>query len=423
MTNTIPFFMQNQDAGYSELSSLNFTVGVVDPDDSGLTTSQIATLNTQGKTMFSYLDVGEAENFRSYWQSSWDSHPPSFVLAPDQGSPGDYLVAFWNTTWQGIMVNYIQTLAKEGYNGVFMDMGDAYTYPAVVAAYNHSDGTIANAYADYIIKLANAAKEINPNFKVMLNNGTGLLSNANLVHAIDGFDVEQPTFNSTDTALIHNVIAAGKTVTAINYDSTTSQQAAFIAKAVGDGYVPFESDTALDGYVTSTDYSIKTQLPANALSSLTSSVAQSSSSSTPSNEIITGTTGTQTLTGNGGNDTITAGIGNDSIVAGSGNDSIVLSSGNNTVAVGTGTSIIDNSTSHNNILFSTTSGYTTIINFVGHAFGGNTVLEFPTGVYSTPTLALMHVAYSGGNAFISIGDGHHVELMGVALYSLNIQDF
>jgi hypothetical protein len=80
MASTIAFIDQLQGANYSTLSSTNFEVGIVDPDSSGLTSPQISSLESSGKTLLAYLSIGLANNYRSYWQPSWNSSPPSFIL-------------------------------------------------------------------------------------------------------------------------------------------------------------------------------------------------------------------------------------------------------------------------------------------------------------------------------------------------------
>jgi uncharacterized protein (TIGR01370 family) len=451
MANTIPFFMQNQGASYSELSSLNFTVGVVDKDDTNLSNSQINTLNAQGKTIFSYVDIGEAENFRDYWQSSWNSNPPSFLLPENPNWPGDFGVKFWDPNWQKVMINEVQSIAKAGYDGMFMDMSDTYKYQDVINAYNGSDGSIENAMANYIIKLSEAGKAINPDFKVVPNNGTGLLNNAALLKAIDGFNVEGG-WSSSDNALLHKVTAQGKPVFAIDYSSSASGQEAFIAKAIAQGYVPFESNVALNGQIPNSDYTIADRLPDNWADSITGHGSAPDPTPTPTptpiptptptpshsingtegNNVLIGSSGTDTIAGLGGNDKIYAGLGNDKADGGNGNDLLYGNGGNDILRGGNGHDMmrggdgndtLTGGSGNDTFVFNTGSGKDVVMDFAVHSKGGNDVIELTSSVYSSVSQVMGHISYSGGNAFVDLGHGSQVELMGVAKGSLTASDF
>ncbi len=75
----IPFLYQLQRANYTNLSSRDFKVAVIDMDDSGLSANQVSNLIAQDKTMFTYLSIGEAEVYRDYWDG-WGRNPPDFLL-------------------------------------------------------------------------------------------------------------------------------------------------------------------------------------------------------------------------------------------------------------------------------------------------------------------------------------------------------
>src|SRR5688572_15934169 len=123
MSDTLAYIYQLQNISYQTLSSLKFKIAVVDDDATGLTASQITNLESSGKNVFTYLSVGEAEDYRSYWQDSWDSNPPDFLLGqnPDWGS---HYVKFWDPAWQKIVIDRAVEMAKEGYGGVVLDVVD-----------------------------------------------------------------------------------------------------------------------------------------------------------------------------------------------------------------------------------------------------------------------------------------------------------
>ena len=162
---SLAFIDELQGATYTSLSATDFAVGVVDPDDSGLTPTQIDSLQGAGKTLLAYLSVGEAETYRSYWQSNWNTSPPTFLLGADPDWPGSYNVKFWDPAWQQIVISQAVALAQTGYNGLMLDVVDAYAVASVAAA----DGGVDQARADmqqFVLSISAATKAVNPEFKI-----------------------------------------------------------------------------------------------------------------------------------------------------------------------------------------------------------------------------------------------------------------
>ena len=85
---TLPFLYQLQNATFQSLSAQSFNAAVIDMDKSGLSASQVHALQDQGKILFTYLSVGEAEDYRDYWSDgNWDQQKPSFVLGENPDGP------------------------------------------------------------------------------------------------------------------------------------------------------------------------------------------------------------------------------------------------------------------------------------------------------------------------------------------------
>jgi len=72
------FIYQLQNIDYKTLYSNNFDLAVIDWEEAGLSQSQLSDLQKQGKKIVSYLSIGEAENYRDYWQN-WDTNQPPFL--------------------------------------------------------------------------------------------------------------------------------------------------------------------------------------------------------------------------------------------------------------------------------------------------------------------------------------------------------
>jgi cysteinyl-tRNA synthetase len=285
-SSTLAFIVELQGTNYSSLSSTNFEVGIVDPDGSGLTASQISDLESSGKTLLAYLSIGLANDYRSYWLPSWNTSPPSFILGADKNWPGAYYVAFWSPDWQQIVINEAVALAKEGYDGVDLDVVDAYLLSNVAAA----DGGIAKARADmvnFVEAISVATKAVNPNFKIVQNNALDLLTinpddptsvtNASYLSYIDGVlaestfylpDNSQPVWSTYNLQYAAHAEAAGKTVFSIDYPSSTAAQQDFINQAIANGFVPYAAtpDQSLGATIESVNYQIPNLLPSDWLS-------------------------------------------------------------------------------------------------------------------------------------------------------------
>ena len=79
-----------------------------------------------------YMSIGEAENFRYYWQSSWDNNRPDWMDKPNPEFPDDFKVRYWDAEWQAIVfgnaASYLQKILAAGFDGVYLDIIDGYEY-------------------------------------------------------------------------------------------------------------------------------------------------------------------------------------------------------------------------------------------------------------------------------------------------------
>lgn len=112
------------------------------------TVDMVAQLRTKpdgsARKVLAYIDIGEAEDFRTYWTSSWKAPTangpgtPDFIIKADpDGWAGDYPVAFWDPRWQALWLGpngAVAQLAREGFDGVYLDWVEAYAEPSVAAA-------------------------------------------------------------------------------------------------------------------------------------------------------------------------------------------------------------------------------------------------------------------------------------------------
>lgn len=84
-----------------------------------------------GKRMLiSYMSIGEAENYRYYWQTNWTVGSPSFIVNENPNWQGNYVVKYWETEWQNIIFgnnnSYLKKILDAGFDGVYLDIIDAF---------------------------------------------------------------------------------------------------------------------------------------------------------------------------------------------------------------------------------------------------------------------------------------------------------
>lgn len=213
---------QLQDATYSSLYKQNVDVLVFDPDETNLSSDDISSLHSQGKTLIPYLSIGEAEDYRSYWVDDWNSNPPSFLEKENPDWEGNFKVKYWNEDWQNIILSKSKELALQGYDGLYMDIVDAYYY------FEEQGRTTAKQeMISFIEKIANQTRAVNPNFLIVPQNAVELYDDPLFASIIDGFGVEDIWFDgnsrqeSKDTTyrlkFLDNAVEDGKFVLSVDY--------------------------------------------------------------------------------------------------------------------------------------------------------------------------------------------------------------
>ena len=188
----------------------NTIKGLESFDTAGMVTHLHTKPDGTPRKVLAYIDIGQAENFRTYWTASWQapttSSPgtPDFILTADpDGWSGDYVVAFWDPRWQALWLGpngAVAQLAREGFDGVYLDWVEAYADPTVAAAAQAAGIDPAQAMADFIAKIRAAGRAINPQFAVIQQNASQLIDDAGasvLLPNVDAISQEDTWFGGT----------------------------------------------------------------------------------------------------------------------------------------------------------------------------------------------------------------------------------
>lgn len=77
-----------------------------------------------------YVSIGEAEDYRWYWQPGWLTDPPSWLGPENPDWPGNYLVRYWDPQWQAIIFgtdsSYVDMVIGSGFDGLYLDKIDSF---------------------------------------------------------------------------------------------------------------------------------------------------------------------------------------------------------------------------------------------------------------------------------------------------------
>lgn len=88
--------------------------------------------NGGSRLVICYMSIGEAEDYRYYWDASWNTMHPEWMAAENPDWPGNFKVKYWNADWQGIIYNnadsYLSKITAAGFDGVYLDIIDAFEF-------------------------------------------------------------------------------------------------------------------------------------------------------------------------------------------------------------------------------------------------------------------------------------------------------
>lgn len=81
------------------------------------------------RLLIGYMSIGEAENYRYYWQDDWEIGSPSYLVCKGYDK-SNIRVTYWEQAWKDILFDstdsYLQKIIGAGFDGVFLDVVDAY---------------------------------------------------------------------------------------------------------------------------------------------------------------------------------------------------------------------------------------------------------------------------------------------------------
>ncbi|MFX1256972.1 MAG: MJ1477/TM1410 family putative glycoside hydrolase [Promethearchaeota archaeon] len=212
------------------------------------------------KLLISYISIGEAEDYRFYWDESWDIDKDGI---PDTGSPnwldeenpewdGNYKVKFWIDSWKEIIFDYLDKIISAKFDGIYMDLIDAYEY------YKDDVPDSDELMVDFVGEISDYVKdEQGENFIVFVQNGEDLLKDSTYLDYIDGIGREDLFYNDDDETdeedredgvnNLNKVLENNKAVLIIDYPTSEEKKYNFYKLCINNGFLPYAAERDLNG--------------------------------------------------------------------------------------------------------------------------------------------------------------------------------
>lgn len=202
------------------------------------------------RLVLAYVNIGEAEDYRSYWRAAWAKQPPAWMGSANCRWKGDHRVRHWAPEWQAIIFgakgSYVGRVIEAGFDGVYLDRVDIYYYWRGERWQGGAD------MVDFVVRLSEWSKAARPGFLIMPQNGEELLADSRYRRAIDGIGKEDMLYGDrgNDAANVPERIeravrnfslarSEGLAVLAVEYTRKPDQIAMARARLAEMGFVPY----------------------------------------------------------------------------------------------------------------------------------------------------------------------------------------
>jgi cysteinyl-tRNA synthetase len=210
------------------------------------------------KIVLCYISIGQAERYRYYWQSEWDTNPPSWLDEPDPDWTDDYWVKYWEPDWQEIIYgspeSYLDQIIELGFDGIYLDRVDTYQYYEA-----RGRETAAQEMVDFIMTFTDYARQRRPGFGVFPQNAEELgLMFPDYLAAMTGIGIEDlyygyPRDHEASPAdwtanredILRQWVEARNLVLIVDYTSRPEQIEDAYLRARANGFVPYVADRSL----------------------------------------------------------------------------------------------------------------------------------------------------------------------------------
>lgn len=166
-------------------------------NDTRFTKAEVAEIKGDRSVLASYISIGEAADFRDYWDKDWTTtgkatgkltnEAPDWLGPVNPDWPESRKVRYWDDEWQEVMFNDKGTgdfdkIVKRGFDAAYLDIVDAYYFWGEEvrnkdreAGDPKNEKQAAQRMVDFIVDMAEHARETNPDFFMIPQNGAWII--------------------------------------------------------------------------------------------------------------------------------------------------------------------------------------------------------------------------------------------------------
>ncbi|MEK6235333.1 MAG: endo alpha-1,4 polygalactosaminidase, partial [Planctomycetales bacterium] len=186
---------------------------------------------------------------------------PSFLLQENPEWKGNYKVKYWKPAWQAIVLNNLDEILEQGFDGAWLDLVDAFEHfeeddgKWIDHRRNPETGRSYRADMDaWVKRLAKHARTKRPDFLIVPQNGFQLLEDKEYAELIDAAAVEdlftngrrrQPVKEQRYVLSFLKKLPAGKPTLAIEYGRKPDVRRYSIEQAAQHGFTLLLTDRNL----------------------------------------------------------------------------------------------------------------------------------------------------------------------------------
>lgn len=241
--------------------------------------------------LVSYISIGEASDYRDHWQDAWTTFEepetkaageptaaaPSWLGDWNENWPNSRKVRYWEDGWKQILFNdartgWLDRIVAAGFDGAYLDIIDGYYHWGVEVPKKErrpgdpkSEKEAAQRMIDLVLELAGHARETNPQFLVIPQNGALILdalqdeddkrkaAYLDCISAIACEDLffrgDEPENNALQpdedaiAALKKDFVGNGKPVLSVDYLNDPDKIPQYYQVAVEAGFLPYAAPT------------------------------------------------------------------------------------------------------------------------------------------------------------------------------------
>jgi cysteinyl-tRNA synthetase len=151
------------------------------------------------KIVLAYIDIGQAEEYRTYWQPGWGVGNPSWIAGEDpDGWEGNFPVAYWDDEYRKIWLGaggMLEKIVDAGLDGVYLDWVEAYSDEHVLDLAEADGVDPVQEMIWWVGDIAEFGRDQNPGFIVISQNAAELAEVDEYAAIIDAIAQEQVWFD------------------------------------------------------------------------------------------------------------------------------------------------------------------------------------------------------------------------------------